>query len=744
MSTVSVGLGGRDRSESVLRGGALIAALLVMASYLSAMYHVVDVVGDPTELIVVVVASLAAATALSRYLTVRRATVLSTAMLAVGLLWYLLSLPGQSFAFVPHFEYIVALLTGHSILEIINLENWVLAVTPAPVFLTWYLALQRYYGATAVIGAATVGFFVLTGDATFPVAMVGSVGTLALIGLGKLERAGASLGDAEIVSLVLAAIVVVSLVFSVVPAGAMLYYSPDTGFIPASEAGGGNTIEANLLTDSQSLQVKGSIELSPKVRWTVESDAEAYWRVGTYDLYTGEGWARRSGGASDPSTLDGPPGESRRVVQTYTAETRIGTMPSAWRPVSVEGPAADAALATDLNSLRPSRALQAGESYTVISQVPIASSNRLQNAGTDYPQELFERYTQLPDSTPDRVERRTERLTANANTPYEVALTVEQWLRDNREYSLDVPQPGNNVADEFLFERQRGYCVYYATTMAVMLRTQGIPARMTVGYTTGEQVGEDTWVVRGYNSHAWVEAYFPDVGWIRFDPTPDGPREAVESQTLQDARSEGSDDVDTNETRNAQFTTTTTTTPVETPDWLNETTTDTATNRTIVGPNELVPGPDSFDPNATNLTRTVTDQQSGGDGGDDEFGGGMGPPSREEAILGVVALLGVIAGVRRSGASSRIYQEIWLRWQPRQDPETDVERAYERVVHVLEETHRGREPGETPRQYLEAIGASDRAKEVARIRERARYGGSITEADADHAVELADELVGER
>lgn len=737
MSTITSRLDRPARDGTALRVGALIAALLVMLSYLSAMYHVVGVVGDPDDLVVIVAVTLVAATLLSRYLTVRLATLLSVAMLSVGMLWYLTELPRQSFAFVPHFEYIVALLSGHSILEIVNLENWVLAVTPAPVFLTWYLTLRRHYGATALIGGTTVGFFVLTGDATFPVAMVGSVGILALIGFGALERAGASLADAEVVSIVLTLVVLVSVLISLVPAGAAYSYSPDTGFVTATGTTNANTIEASLLTDSQSLRIKGSINLSPKVRWTVKSTTESYWRVGTYDLYTGEGWTRRSSGSRSVDSLDGPPGESRRVTQTFTAESRIATMPSAWRPVSVSGPVADAALASKFNSLKPSRALEAGEYYTVISRVPVATSDRLQNAGTDYPEGLEKRYTQLPGNTPDRVGDRTRRLTANAETPYETALTIEQWLKDNREYSLEVEPPGNNVADEFLFERQRGYCVYFATTMAVMLRTQGIPARMTVGYTTGERVDENTWVVRGYNSHAWVEAYFPNVGWVRFDPTPSGPREAAEGQSLEAAREQNREGIDTDETLGSEYTTPTPTpSQRETPSWIDNGTT--TTGSPPDGTTETVTNPGSLNPTVPRRNRQGADQP-----GTDGTTGGLEVPSREELVLGIVAMIGLVAGVRRSGASSRVYRGLWLRWQPRESPEEDVERAYQRLEYLLEREHRARESGETTRQYLEAIDADERAREVAAIRERARYAGSISEADADRAVSLVDELVRE-
>jgi hypothetical protein len=79
-----------------------------------------------------------------------------------------------------------------------------------------------------------------------------------------------------------------------------------------------------------------------------------------------------------------------------------------------------------------------------------------------------------------------------------------------------------------------GYCEYFATAMVTMLRTQGIPARYAVGYSTGERVG-GTYQVRAMNAHAWVEVYFPDVGWVRFDPTPGGERLATQQDALEDA-----------------------------------------------------------------------------------------------------------------------------------------------------------------------------------------------------------------
>ncbi len=112
--------------------------------------------------------------------------------------------------------------------------------------------------------------------------------------------------------------------------------------------------------------------------------------------------------------------------------------------------------------------------------------------------------------------------------------------------------------------------------------------------------------------------------------------------------------------------------------------------------------------------------------------------------LGVVALLGIAAGARRSGLSGRAYRAVWLRYQRRVDPETDIERAFQRAMYVLATEHRDRESGETVRAYLDAIEADDRVRRLAALRERLRYGGEVDEAVADEAVEIADKIVSAR
>ena len=107
--------------------------------------------------------------------------------------------------------------------------------------------------------------------------------------------------------------------------------------------------------------------------------------------------------------------------------------------------------------------------------------------------------------------------------PYLVALAVEEYLRTNYDYSLRPPDAGYaSPYAEFLFATRTGYCQHFAGAMAALLRFNGIPARVVVGFTAGEEARSGVWVVTRNNAHAWVEAYFPGVGWVPFDPTPGG------------------------------------------------------------------------------------------------------------------------------------------------------------------------------------------------------------------------------
>lgn len=123
-----------------------------------------------------------------------------------------------------------------------------------------------------------------------------------------------------------------------------------------------------------------------------------------------------------------------------------------------------------------------------------------------------------------RVEELTERLVADADSAFDATLAIGRFFTGPDSafrYDLQTaPGSSGDALVDFLFVGRTGYCEQYASAMAIMLRTVGIPARVAIGFTPGTRTGGDTRVVTTDDAHAWVEAYFPGVGWLTFDPTP--------------------------------------------------------------------------------------------------------------------------------------------------------------------------------------------------------------------------------
>ena len=132
-----------------------------------------------------------------------------------------------------------------------------------------------------------------------------------------------------------------------------------------------------------------------------------------------------------------------------------------------------------------------------------------------------QRYLALPPGVPDRVRALAIELTAPERTPYDRARAIESYLR-TFPYTLDVPRPpvGRDVVDYFLFDLKKGYCDYYASSMVVLARAAGIPARLVIGYANGTyNLNSKRFVVTEADAHSWVEVYFPGIGWVTFEPT---------------------------------------------------------------------------------------------------------------------------------------------------------------------------------------------------------------------------------
>jgi hypothetical protein len=159
--------------------------------------------------------------------------------------------------------------------------------------------------------------------------------------------------------------------------------------------------------------------------------------------------------------------------------------------------------------------------YDAVSDISNAPPDELASAGRNYPPAVSLNYLQLPNLDP-RVTALARQITATATNDFDRATALERFLQSNFAYTLDL---GDHIPADpvpyFLFERKRGHCEYFASSMAVMLRTLGIPSRIVNGFRGGEFNDlTGSYIVRARDAHSWVEAYFPGHGWVQFDPTP--------------------------------------------------------------------------------------------------------------------------------------------------------------------------------------------------------------------------------
>jgi protein-glutamine gamma-glutamyltransferase len=159
--------------------------------------------------------------------------------------------------------------------------------------------------------------------------------------------------------------------------------------------------------------------------------------------------------------------------------------------------------------------------YFGYSELPVNNPTALRAAPTVYPENISDHYLQLPPLDA-RIPALAQTITQRARTPYDKAAAIESYLRTRFSYTLNLSgKPGADPLAHFLFETRAGHCEYFASSMTIMLRTLGIPSREVNGFLPGEynELAGD-YIVRASDAHSWVEAYFPGIGWVTFDPTP--------------------------------------------------------------------------------------------------------------------------------------------------------------------------------------------------------------------------------
>lgn len=274
-----------------------------------------------------------------------------------------------------------------------------------------------------------------------------------------------------------------------------------------------------------------------------------YWAAWVYDTYAMDRWdtspiTTRSRVAGE-YLLDGTaeavdPVTRRALTVTITPAFASSIVFSPLAP-SVVDESIDVDSIGDAGFLATLRRATSSEPYTITADLAIlgdaveggVTANRLRVAGTDYPEEIIQLYTSLPADAlgPNATTLREAILRASpSDRPYDIAETMVRYLQDPDNFVYDTDVRRFDCADigvvECFATFRYGYCEYYASTMAVLLRSMGIPTRLVEGYQRGE-VDTDAGVrrVRQSDAHAWVQVYFPGYGWVDFDPTGGGEAE---------------------------------------------------------------------------------------------------------------------------------------------------------------------------------------------------------------------------
>ncbi|MEO1065125.1 MAG: DUF3488 and transglutaminase-like domain-containing protein [Actinomycetota bacterium] len=282
-------------------------------------------------------------------------------------------------------------------------------------------------------------------------------------------------------------------------------------------SGGGRRVTLSPLVD-----IRGRIvDQAPIEVFTVQADEAAYWRTTALDNFNGNVWGGEWKYEPVTGELDvlPPPVPQVTNIQTFTISGLADFwLPAAYLPVRIDQGAVkfDPESATLIGDGPTAE----GFTYTVESVSPRFEADTLRRAEGPIPPEVLERYTALPDDFSAAARAEAERITADAATTYDAVRALQDYFIGNFTYDIDVAVGHDSGRVETFLTERRGYCEQFAGTMAAMARHLGIPARVAVGFTWGEPQEDGSYVVRGEHYHAWPEIWFPEIGWVPFEPTP--------------------------------------------------------------------------------------------------------------------------------------------------------------------------------------------------------------------------------
>jgi transglutaminase-like putative cysteine protease len=278
---------------------------------------------------------------------------------------------------------------------------------------------------------------------------------------------------------------------------------------------------------ADNLGLKNDYRLNPNVVMYVRSDFPLYLTTKVLDTFNGVGWKQSKNETLYLKSNNGQfvsHGDSSKnndvLISGYEvdiAEEMNGRIPMAWQPVGLNFPAT--ALKQDAyGSYSVSSTLKSGTSYRAEMGVKWYQGRLFYPK----PEEELNVYLELYPNIDERIAELALSVVRGGSSGFQKAVLLEQHLRENYAYTLDtaIHSQGRTPLVEFLFETQYGHCEYFATAMAIMLRTLGIPSRVVNGFSATDINPLTGFIeVRGTDAHAWTEAYIDGVGWMPFEPT---------------------------------------------------------------------------------------------------------------------------------------------------------------------------------------------------------------------------------
>ena len=292
----------------------------------------------------------------------------------------------------------------------------------------------------------------------------------------------------------------------------------------------------------------------------VKANRPYYWKAEALSEFDGRRWIRSNAYATVGSGAELPAHPNTRWythIEVSVAALRGNVVIGAGSPQEVSDGAGQTAIGGDGTVTSLGQTLHSGQSYSEVTYIPEPTAAQMRAAPASY-ESYYGIYTRVylplsrhdlasgvastqfgfwgdPSSGDPAASRLAERspyagmyrlanrLAAGAATPYDVALKIEGYLDSSSRFSYDErPTLRKWPLEAFVTKDRVGYCQQFSGAMAMMLRMEGVPARVVTGFAPGtpQTPSGDEYKVRDLDAHSWVEAYFPTIGWYTFDPTP--------------------------------------------------------------------------------------------------------------------------------------------------------------------------------------------------------------------------------